>query len=125
MGPPTIGGVKDIDPGIGNDIGTLNGNPYGGLIAGFATTTSPSSLADFPSGFVFIGASGTITAPVGASYLFLAVNDTAGSGREDNSGSFTVGVATVPEPSTLTLAGCAVLISLCTVRSKSYQIFES
>jgi hypothetical protein len=101
-GPPTVGEVKDIDPGFGNAIGTLVGNPYAGLIVGFSTTISPSSLGDFPGGFEFIGASGTIIAPAGASFLFLAVNDI---NRDDNSGSFTVNVSAVPEPSTLTLLG--------------------
>jgi hypothetical protein len=105
-GPPTLGEVKDIDPGFGNGIGQLSGSPYGGLIAGFSTTSSPSSLGDFPAGFEFIGASGRITAPVGASFLFVAVNDI---NRFDNSGSFTASINSVPEPSTLTLFGIAAL----------------
>jgi hypothetical protein len=105
-GPPTVGEVKEIDPGFGDGIGELAGSPFGGLIAAFATTTSPSSLADFTTGFEFIGASGTIVAPAGATFLFLAVN---GINRGDNSGSFTANVASVPEPSSLTMVGIAAV----------------
>ncbi len=111
--PAVEGGVVNTSSRWTNDIGRLVGSPFGGLIAGFSSTLTPTSLSDFANGFTFIGSSGSITAPVGAPYLFLSINDTD---RSDNVGAYTATVTNaepVPEPSPLVLtvlglvAGCA------------------
>jgi hypothetical protein len=102
--PPIEGSYVNIAAFHGNDIGQLIGSPFGGLIAGFSSTLSPNSLSDFTDGFTFIGTSGSITAPVGAPYLFLSINDTY---RSDNIGSYTATISSaqgVPAPSSLVLA---------------------
>jgi S1-C subfamily serine protease len=72
----------------------LENAPYGALVAGFSQTLDPTrdlpDVPDFPSGFVLVGSSGTVVAPAGGGYLFLAVNDYIVS---DNSGSFDVEIA--------------------------------
>jgi len=70
-----------------NDVDHLVGAPCGALIAGFSQLPYPKSISDFPSGFVLVGSSGTVVAPFGGGYLFLAVNDYY---LPDNDGSFDV-----------------------------------
>jgi hypothetical protein len=110
---PVIGLAKTILGG-----GALNGAPYGGLVAGFSASPSPTSFGDFPDGFQWVGSSGTITAPVGGGYLFLSVNDI--NNDWDNGGGFTAEVASVgsvPE-SACTLSLMLVAFGLLgTVRS--------
>ena len=53
----------------------LNTAPMGALVAGFSTTAIPTSLADFPDGFHFVGTCGELVAPTSGGYLFFAVND--------------------------------------------------
>jgi hypothetical protein len=72
-----------------NDVDHLAGAPCGALIAGFSQVPYPKSISDFPSGFVLVGSSGTVVAPFGGGYLFLAVNDYY---LPDNDGSFDVNI---------------------------------
>ncbi|NML16884.1 hypothetical protein [Azohydromonas caseinilytica] len=86
--------------------GHLDGAPYGALVAGFSRNPDPSYFDDFPNGldsrgFSFVGRTGTVRAPQGGGYLFLAVNDV--NNPDDNSGSFSAHVSPVPEPASLTL----------------------
>lgn len=89
-GVPVVGGYVNISSRWTDEIGRIVGSPFGGLMAGFSTTATPTSLSDFVHGFTFIGSSGFITAPEGAPYLFLSINDTD---RSDNSGSYSVTVS--------------------------------
>lgn len=103
---PVVDGIVNISPVYHMDeIGQITGSPFGGLMAGFSSTLTPTSLSDFVNGFSFIGSSGSITAPNGSPYLFLSINDT---NREDNVGSYDVTISEVsstPEPASMALLG--------------------
>lgn len=99
--PAVQGGVVNVSARWQDGIGRLVGAPFGGLLAGFASTSTPTSLSDFVGGFSFVGASGFVTAPHGAPYLFLSINDTD---RHDNVGSYYATASAVPEPSGLVLS---------------------
>jgi len=79
--PPTVGAKKLPLGGC-----QLDTAPLGALVAGFATTANPTSLADFPDGFQFVGRGGQIVAPSSGGYLFFAVNDI--NNTADNDGYF-------------------------------------
>lgn len=83
--PPTVGMQKFPIGGT-----QLDSAPFGALVAGFSSVRNPTSLADFPSGFQIIGASGIVTAPSFGGYLWLAVNDI--NNEADNSGYYLVGI---------------------------------
>jgi hypothetical protein len=104
-------------PGTSGPNG-FTGNPFGG--SGSAITNSTGSFVGeftdltgaFPLAGVFnggtetpftVGTSDTVVVPVGATLLYFGLPDAAGfngsSGYySDNSGSFTVNIAAVPEP---------------------------
>jgi len=79
--PPTVGAKKLPLGGC-----QLDTAPLGALVAGFATTAYPTSLADFPDGFQFVGRGGQIVAPSSGGYLFFAVNDI--NNTADNDGYY-------------------------------------
>lgn len=74
--------------------GQLEGAPYGALLAGFSANANAASPADFPDGFVVVGASSAVTAPIDG-FLFLAIND---SYIPDNSGSYSATISTESGP---------------------------
>ena len=79
--PPTLGARKFPLGGC-----QLDTAPLGALVAGFATTPNPTTLADFPDGFQFVGRGSQIVAPSSGGYLFFAVNDI--NNTADNDGYF-------------------------------------
>jgi len=79
--PPTLGTKKFPLGGT-----QLDKAPLGALVAGFATTANPTTLADFPDGFQFVGRGGKIVSPGSGGYLFFAVNDI--NNTADNDGYF-------------------------------------
>ena len=79
--PPLLG--KRKFPLGGSQLDTA---PFGALVAGFSTTAIPTSLADFPDGFHFVGTRGELVSPASGGYLFFAVNDINDSA--DNDGYF-------------------------------------
>ena len=78
---PTLGAKKFPLGGC-----QLDTAPLGALVAGFATTAHPTTLADFPNGFQFVGRGGEIVSPTFGGYLFFAVNDI--NNTADNDGYF-------------------------------------
>lgn len=82
VGKPPILGKKKFPLG-GTPLDTA---PFGALVAGFATTENPTSLADFPNGFQFVGRGAEIVAPASGGYLFFSVNDI--NNTADNDGYF-------------------------------------
>jgi len=79
--PPTLDTKKF--PLGGSQLDTA---PLGALVAGFATSANPTTLADFPNGFQFVGRGGEIVSPDSGGYLFFAVNDI--NNTADNDGYF-------------------------------------
>ena len=82
VGKPPILGKRKFPLG-GTPLDTA---PFGALVAGFATTENPTSLADFPNGFQFVGRGAEIVAPASGGYLFFVVNDI--NNTADNDGYF-------------------------------------
>lgn len=89
------------------------GADFGELLAGFTTLANPVSFSDFT--FVVVGSGSTFIVPgSGSYYLWLGVNDTHSMNgvsflRTDNTGSFTVSIAEIPEPGTFVLLGAGML----------------
>ena len=81
---PAVGGQKFAS----GYAATLDSAAYGALVAGFSTNANPTLASDFPSGFLLVGSSATVTATA-AAYLFLAVNDI---NRTDDMGSYSATV---------------------------------
>ena len=90
--PPYDGSNKLIIPPY---IGQLEYQPYGALVAGISANPNATSFGDFPDGFVLIGASGTVTAPI-AGYLYLAVNDINNTGDDEGSYAAIITYGTPP-----------------------------
>jgi len=82
LGKPPMLGKKKFPLG-GCQLDTA---PLGALVAGFATTENPTSLADFPNGFQLVGRGAEIVSPASGGYLFFAVNDI--NNTADNDGYF-------------------------------------
>jgi len=104
---PAVGSSKSIVTG-----GQLSGAPFGALVAGFSTTSTPASLSNFPSGFQLVASNGTIISPVSGGFLFLSVNDI--NSTSDNGQGFNASISEVPEPNpnAFVLGGLALIVLL-------------
>lgn len=105
---PAAGNTKNFVPLSPGLPGHLPGAPYGVLVAGFSSKSTPTSFDDFSSAFVAVGAFGRVTAPDAGGRLFLGINDFNNSGG-DNSGAYVAQVVPLPGALPLALSGVLAL----------------
>lgn len=96
---PVAGSRKSLLSFGSNFRGQLPGAPYGALVAGFSPSAQPTSLNDFPLGFMLVNKKALVRAPsIGEyRYLFLAVNDISNVPGGDNAGVFRVRIRRLNE----------------------------